>query len=304
MLAEQLGLDGFYYGESPHDLNLDCWTTLAGLAVATERIRLGPVITNVLPKYRSLVLLAKQAATVASISHGRVDLRTGVGASAAFGRPWWQPFGINYPDYDQRFSDLVEALEMLPRLWAGETMERATDADIGETQQPQPQPRPLPEDLQIPITIAASGERAMALAARQADVWETSFCTPAEFAERNATFSALSSEQAVGHSVKPAVEHGVTRSLEIDGFVSQTTGGLDTLLNRVRAERGPSEDLDRVLERALIGLPSEVAEQLRALQAVGVEQVIVALHDPHDHDALRAIAEAASLLRSGNSSLG
>ena len=300
VLAEQLGLDGFYYGESPHDLNLDCWTTLAGLAVVTERIRLGPVITNVLPEYRSLVLLAKQAATVASISHGRVDVRTGVGASAAFGRPWWQPFGVSYPGYDQRLSDLVEALDVLPRLWAGETVtgeitarattKRATDGD--ETQQP----RPLPENLVIPITVAASGERAMELAARRGDGWETSFCTPAEFAERNAAFSAITSDHAVSRAV--------IRSLEIDGFVSQTKGGLDHLLNRVRAERGPSEDLDRVLERGLIGLPSEVAEQLGALEAVGVEQVVVALHDPHDPDALRAIAEAAALFRSDDPSLG
>ncbi len=117
-LAADLGIDAFYYGESPHDLNLDCWTTLAALARSTERIRLGPVITNILPTYRSTALLAKQTATVASISEGRVDFRTGVGAAASFGRRWWKPFGVDYPDYDDRLSDLRAALPTLRQVWA------------------------------------------------------------------------------------------------------------------------------------------------------------------------------------------
>ena len=67
-LAEALGIDGVYYGESPTGLNLDCWTVLARLSAVTERMRLGPVLANILPDYRSLVVLAKQAATVAIAS--------------------------------------------------------------------------------------------------------------------------------------------------------------------------------------------------------------------------------------------
>lgn len=288
VLAEQLGLDGFYYGESPHDLNLDCWTTLAGLAGATDRIRLGPVITNVLPDYRSLILLAKQAATVATMSRGRVDLRTGAGASAAFARSWWQPFGVTYPNYDERLADLTNALVALPRLWAGkpiEASELASDTD------PAPSPRPLAEDLTIPITVAASGERAMTLAAQHGDCWETSFCTPEGYAERNATFTAMA-------------ERPVIRSLEIDGFVSQTSRGLNSLLATVRADRGASEDLDQILSRGLVGGPADAAEHLLELQAAGVDQAVVALHDPHDHDALRAIAEAAAMVRANDRSVG
>ncbi len=258
--AEALGLDAFYYGESPHDLNLDCWTTLAGLARTTRRIRLGPVITNVLPTYRSTALLAKQATTVAALADGRLDFRTGVGASAEFGRQWWEPFGVDYPDYGQRLDDLEQALKALPHLW-----QNASTTP--------------------PITIAATGGRAMTLTASYADVWETSFCTPAEFATRNATFAGL---------LEP--ERPVVRSLEIDGFVSCTAAGFQRLLDRVRAERGEAEDLDAIFERALVGVPSKAAIRLRELAAVGVDQVVVALHDPHDADALDAIAETVSLL--------
>ncbi|MDH3302660.1 MAG: LLM class flavin-dependent oxidoreductase [Acidimicrobiia bacterium] len=259
--AEALGLDGFYYGESPHALNLDCWTTLGALASITERIRLGPVITNVLPTYRCLALLAKQSATLTAIAPDRLDFRTGAGAAIAFARPWWEPFGIEYPPYDHRLDELHAALGLLPDLWARSGVSAP------------------------PITIAATGRRAMRLAAEQADIWETSFATPAEFGERWAALRAV----GVGRDVRT--------SLEIDGFVSMTRDGVRRLTDQVRAERG-SEDLEAVLGRALIGTPVEVARQLDALANVGVDQVVVALHDPHEPDAIEALASARSAARS------
>lgn len=265
LLAESLGLAAFYYGESPHELNLDCWTTLAALAKSTERIRLGPVIANILPTYRSTALLARQAATVSAISDGRVEFRTGAGASSAFGLQWWKPASVDYPVYEQRLADVEEAVDLLPQLWSS----HATDSTNDHT---------------IPITIAATGERALHLAATRADVWETSFCTPDEFAGRNDRFDRLAAGRAV------------VRSLEIDGFVSRTGPGVDRLLDRVRVERGTAEDLGPVLERGLVGTPTDVSAQLRELAEAGVEQVVVALHDPHDPNALEAIAEAAATL--------
>ena len=256
--AEDLGFDALYYGESPHDLNLECWTTLAAVAVATERLRLGPVITNVLPDYRSAALLVKQAATVDHLSEGRVDIRTGVGAAVAFARPWWEPFGVTYPAYDERLTDLVELLDRLPDLWP-------TD------------------DQRPPITIAATGARAMSLAATRADVWETSFCTPSEFAARNDECSAL------------AADRSVVRSLEIDGFLGPDDATTRKVLDHVERDRGSNEDLEPILERALVGPPARAAERIDALAAAGVDQIVVALHDPHDPAALDALATARAM---------
>ncbi len=267
-LAESIGIDAFYYGESPNDLNLDCWTTLGALAKSTERIRLGPVIANVLPTYRSTVLLAKQAATVAAISNGRLDFRTGVGAASSFGRQWWEPFGVQYPDYDHRLADLEDALVHLRELWSAPTPPAAATG-----------PR-------IPVTIAARGPRAMSLTAEHGDVWETSFCTPKEFGEQSVRMSNL----LCGRTL--------TRSLEIDAFVATTQQSLDRLLERVATERGTGEDLTAIFERALVGLPEDAAGRLLELAEVGVDQVTIALHDPHDVDALEAIAESARIVRS------
>lgn len=265
--AERLGFDAFYYGEAPTGLNLDCWTTLAALAERTSVIRLGPVITNVLDTYRSPALLGKQAATVAIISGGRLDFRTGVGAAVAYGRRWWEPFGVNYGLYDDRLAELRRTVGLLRPFWAGEPVEfsKGEAVTIGF------------DTPAIPVTIAATGPKGMRLASELADTWETSFRTAAEFVAQRRQFGSKSS---------------VTASLEIDAFVGTDASEVDRVLRQARAERG-SEDLEAVFERALVGTPDVVADQLAALEATGVQQVVVALHDPHNPDALEALAKAA-----------
>ena len=65
MEAERLGLDAVYLGESPTSLNAETWTSLGLVAASTTTLRFGPVIANLLDDYRSPVLLARQAATLA-----------------------------------------------------------------------------------------------------------------------------------------------------------------------------------------------------------------------------------------------
>ncbi|MDH4362782.1 MAG: LLM class flavin-dependent oxidoreductase [Acidimicrobiia bacterium] len=252
--AEDLGFAAVYYGESPPGgPNLECWTVLAALARLTSRIRLGPVIANALPTWRHPALLVHQALTVAALSGGRLDLRTGAGAAARFGRRWWEPHGVGYPAYDQRLTDLVALLDTLDRSRPGS----------------------------VPVTIAATGSRAMALAAGRADCWETSFATPVELAGRYREMHRMSAGRPI------------VCSLEIDGFVASTPARVDRLLARVRSDRA-DEDLEPVLARALVGTPADVEVRLAELARAGADQLVVALHDPHDPDALEALATAVS----------
>jgi alkanesulfonate monooxygenase SsuD/methylene tetrahydromethanopterin reductase-like flavin-dependent oxidoreductase (luciferase family) len=73
MLAEKLGYYGFHYGEPLADIDLDCWTIISNLSAITNKIKLGPVITYLLPQYRNIFLLAKQAMTLQQISNGRLE---------------------------------------------------------------------------------------------------------------------------------------------------------------------------------------------------------------------------------------
>ncbi len=87
-MAEDLGYYGFYYGESLTDLDLDCWTVLSSLSSLTKKIKLGPIIIYLLPEYRSIALIAKQAITFQKISVGRLEFRTGAGASSQYAAQW------------------------------------------------------------------------------------------------------------------------------------------------------------------------------------------------------------------------
>lgn len=90
--AEELGFDlftltdhflsmplGFGIAVPQHLIRhpIECWTTLAGLAAVTSRIRLGPLVSCYY--FRPPTVLAKMATTVDIISNGRLILGLGAG---------------------------------------------------------------------------------------------------------------------------------------------------------------------------------------------------------------------------------
>lgn len=115
--AEASGWDGvfswdhlaFVWGRP----SADPWTTLAAIAVSTERVKLGTAVTPV--ARRRLQVLANQVATLDVLSGGRVVFGAGLGGSpsefARFGEP---------TDEKVRASMLDEGLDVLRRLWSGE----------------------------------------------------------------------------------------------------------------------------------------------------------------------------------------
>ncbi|WP_210504349.1 LLM class flavin-dependent oxidoreductase [Nocardioides xinjiangensis] len=116
--AEAAGWDGFFvwdhllYGERVTDI-ADVWTCCAAVAMRTERLLLGPMVTP-LARRRPQVL-ARQAASLAVLSRGRFVLGLGlgddwVGEFSAFG---------DEPDPRTRARMLDEGLEVLSGLLGG-----------------------------------------------------------------------------------------------------------------------------------------------------------------------------------------
>lgn len=109
--AERAGWDGFFMWEPVW--GVEAWVTLGAIAVRTERIRLGTMITP-LARMRPWKL-AGETVTVDHLSKGRVILSVGLGAPetgwAAFGEP---------TDRKQRADLLDEGLAILTGLWRGQ----------------------------------------------------------------------------------------------------------------------------------------------------------------------------------------
>lgn len=88
-------------------------TTLALVAGVTERVRLGTSIM-IMP-LRNPIMLAKQLATLQFLSEGRMILGAGVG--------WYGPeFEAIGTHKSERGARTDEALDVIQRLWAGETV--------------------------------------------------------------------------------------------------------------------------------------------------------------------------------------
>src|ERR1700730_468272 len=117
--SEDLGFGAFF--RSDHYLKFgdvsglpgptDAWTTLAGLARETSRIRLGTLVSASTFRYPGP--LAITVAQVDQMSGGRVELGLGAGWYAAE----HAAYGIPFPPVGERFDILEEQLAVITGLW-------------------------------------------------------------------------------------------------------------------------------------------------------------------------------------------
>lgn len=91
----------------------DPWIALAAMALRTERIRLGTIVTPL--ARRRPWKVARETITLDHLAHGRLTLGVGLGS----GRGEFEPFGEE-GDPAIRARKLDEALEVLTGLWRGD----------------------------------------------------------------------------------------------------------------------------------------------------------------------------------------
>jgi alkanesulfonate monooxygenase SsuD/methylene tetrahydromethanopterin reductase-like flavin-dependent oxidoreductase (luciferase family) len=146
---EALGFDSYLAYDHP-TANVDCWTSLSALALATERLRLGTIVDCIY--YRPPYLLARQAADVDRLSNGRLVLGLGIGdAPDEFAQ-----MGIPYPPAPVRQQGMEETVRIVRGLWSGEPFEftgqqwsvKTDGSFLGPVQEPY-----------VPILLAGGGEK-------------------------------------------------------------------------------------------------------------------------------------------------
>ena len=164
--AEAMGFDSAWIDDdlfSPAYAEFDVWSVLGGLAVATERIRLGTLVT--VPTFRLPAVMAAQALTVDHMSNGRVEIGIGAGGAVesypAIGSEPWTP-----RERSERLEEFVAIISHMlrgePLDYTGQRYAVKADQVIPPVQRPRP-----------PLTVAAHGPRGMRIAAQYADGWNT-----------------------------------------------------------------------------------------------------------------------------------
>ena len=280
--AEDLGYDAFF--RSDHYLHMggvdglpgptDAWTTLAGLARETSRIRLGTLVSSA--TFRLPGPLAVTVAGVDQMSGGRVELGLGAG--------WFEAehaaYGIPFPPLKERFDRLEEQLAVITGLWGAPT-DRTWDHDGSHYPVSDSPARPKPvQEGGIPIVVGGRGRhRTPSLAARYAAEFNVPFADPDELSGYFARVDEV------------CEEHGRDPLSIVHSTAQVVCVGADDPAVRRRAE-AIGRDPEELRESGVAGTPEQVRDRVGRLAEAGVQRLYLQVLDLADLDHL-ADAHAA-----------
>jgi len=252
--AEALGADALWacdhqFWDGPC---LECVVTLTVAAMATDRVALGTCVLQ-LP-LRGATEVAKQAATLQSLSRGRFVLGVGVGSHPGE----YDEVGV---DYHTRGRQLDLAIAELRRSWS--SGDGAGPGDGSDSSRYRQLPVPPP----VPVWVGGSSEAALRRAATLADGWMPLFLTASEYGD---AVERLAKEvDRAGRA-----EGSVTPAMVL--FVSVDDDPL-TALRRGSSWMSSLYGIPpRAFERHLVaGTASDVARTVTDYRRAGAEHVVV-----------------------------
>lgn len=284
-LTEETGLEGLFRSDHytaiirPAADAHDAWTTLAGLAAITERIRLGTLVSPA--TFRHPSVLARMAATVDHISGGRIEVGMGSG--------WYErehlAHGFAFPGGKERFELFAEQVEIVVRSWTEERFDHDGPAYHLTDQQALPRPVQQPHP---PLVLGGTVKpRFAALAARFATEVNTLGAPPEELGARRDTL-----DRACREAGRDPATLGF--SLMTACFVGESDADVRDRVARfldvaVPTGTDPEAFLAERRQRWLVGTVEEVATRLEELRRVGITRVFLQ-HLNHDDDAMVRLA--------------
>jgi alkanesulfonate monooxygenase SsuD/methylene tetrahydromethanopterin reductase-like flavin-dependent oxidoreductase (luciferase family) len=205
--AEEAGWHGFFVWDHLQFRGIrevaDSWITLAAIATATNRIRLGPMVTPLARRRPAKV--ARETATLDRLSGGRLTLGVGLG-SDRFGSEFSKT-GEELDDR-RRASMLDESLEILAAAWSGEPVHHRGEHYVVDGIKFLPRPIQRPG---VPVWVAGYVGRAKPLrrAARYDGFFPVNLDHPDQLAEIVAELSALRKGNDGPFDVAVELVHGV-----------------------------------------------------------------------------------------------
>jgi F420-dependent oxidoreductase-like protein len=254
----------------PEEPMLEGWTTLSVLAGITTKIKLGTLVTGII--YRHPSVLAKIAATLDVLSKGRLFM--GIGASYFEGES--SAYGItstgSFPSNQERLLRLEEAIQIIRKMWT----EEPTASFNGKYYQihnaycnPKPIQKPSP-----PILVGGSGERkTLKIVAKYADA-----C------------NLFGSAETIRRKLNVLKEHCKSVGRDYDSILKTTLGAIiiddDKEIAKKRVQQITRMPEEQIREFAIYGTPEDVSRQIKLLEEVGIQYLIVDLDPSRELEAL------------------
>jgi len=273
-LCEQGGVDSIWQSDRlvSRAPVLESITAMAAIAGRTRRIKFGMNVIAL--ALREPVLVAKQCATVDALSDGR--LLPGFGIGSPRGAEW----KAMHLDPTTRGRKTDEALEIIARLWKGESLTYAgrhyqlTDASIA----------PLPVQHELPMWIGGSSEAAIRRTAKYGTGWQAGSETPENTGR---VIAAIKVEAArIGRSV-PDDHYGASF---VYRFGSRDDPGAKSMIERFEARTGRSAG-----EHFVFGDAEAIVERIARYVEVGATKFILrpaADGDEDMYEQTRLLAES------------
>jgi F420-dependent oxidoreductase-like protein len=260
--------------------SLDAWTTLAGLAGITERIRLGTMVSPA--TFRHPSVLAKSVVTVDHMSNGRAEC----GLGAGWHEPEHSAYGFAFADTATRLAVLEEQIEIVHRQWTEEAFDFS--GEHYRLKDSQARPKPVSKPHPNLIVGGSGGKRSARIAARWADEYNTVFALPEECRRRR----AIVSDAFASEGREP---EALTFSLMTGCIVGEGVADLRSRARRTMTDHGEdgSEDswLDALPEEWVVGTVSEIVEKLGTLQGAGVDRVMLQHQSHEDTEMVQILGE-------------
>jgi F420-dependent oxidoreductase-like protein len=292
--AEDAGLEAFFrsdhFASFPGPAGMpttDAWSTLAGLARDTTRIRIGSLVSPV--TFRLPGVLAKQVATVDEMSGGRVE----VGMGAGWNEEEHRQLGIPFPDLGERYDMFEEAVAIVHGLWT-EPDGWSYDGRHWQVDGARFVPRPTSPSRRHPHLILGGegGPRLSRLVARYADELNLVSATPEK--ARDAYRRVARACEELGRNPDQ-----VTRSAMTGVLIAETEA---ELRERVRAQlemTGAGDgDADAWLadrrSRWIMGTLDQARERVAAFEAAGAQRIMLQDFLPRDLDMVHLMSRLAA----------
>jgi F420-dependent oxidoreductase-like protein len=279
LACEQYGYDSVWIDDHLMFNNmpiLESWTTLSALANATNKIRLGTMVTC--NPYRNPALLAKMAATVDIISNGRLELGLGAGIQ----KQEHNAYGIPFSKAKVRIERLAESLEVIKKLWTEQTANysgkyyRLRDAVC----EPKPLQKPYP-----PLIVGGSGEKlTLKVTAKYADRFDWGFIP--ELDEFKRKLGVLEDHCKVVGRDFGEIEKSCWPGFQV--VIAEDQKSFLEIAQKIKPEDASMEKFQKI---NLAGTPEECKEKISVFQDLGVTYFMLYFSDLPSLNSLKLFAQ-------------